>query len=79
MPWHPTSSAEERIRSVKSYRAGLYTMSELCPHPMPDRVAEKILLARERQPTWGPKKLIAWLARMGPGGTPALPDPKAQR
>lgn len=102
MPWQRTSPVEERIRFVKSYRAGLYTMSELCerygvsrktgykwtrrfeaegaagledrsraphhcPHRMPDRLAEKILLARERHPTWGPKKLIAWLARKFPG------------
>ena len=29
---------------------------------MPDRIAEAIVAARRRHPTWGPKKLLAWLS-----------------
>lgn len=101
MPWARTAPVQERIRFVKDYDAGLYTMSELCkrfgvsrktgykwlqrfqlegasgledrlrapracPHRMPERVARAIVEARRRHPTWGPRKLLAWLRERAP-------------
>lgn len=92
---------EERIRFVRDYQAGLYSMTELCtrfgisrktgykwiarfkaegasgleersraparcPHRMDERVARALVSARKRHPTWGPKKLVAWLAEKDP-------------
>ncbi len=37
-----------------------------CPHRMPDDIAEAILELRRHHPTWGPKKLLAWLHRQWP-------------
>ena len=33
-----------------------------CPHRMPDEIRDALLAARRLHPTWGPKKLLAWLA-----------------
>jgi transposase InsO family protein len=38
-----------------------------CPHRTPDEVADKIVLARKAHPTWGPRKLRAWIADREPG------------
>jgi hypothetical protein len=32
-----------------------------CPHRMTDGVREALLAARQRHPTWGPRKLLAWV------------------
>ena len=37
-----------------------------CPHQTDARVVELLAEARRRHPSWGPKKLIAWLARRQP-------------
>jgi transposase InsO family protein len=37
-----------------------------CPHATAARVQDVILEARHRHPTWGPRKLLAWLARKQP-------------
>jgi len=36
------------------------------PHAVPDKVVEAILSARAAHPTWGPAKLLAWLAAHRP-------------
>ena len=36
------------------------------PHAVPDAVRRRIIEARRRHPTWGPKKLRPWLARQDP-------------
>ncbi|MEN8159515.1 MAG: IS481 family transposase [Myxococcota bacterium] len=46
---------EERSRAPKH-----------CPHRMDERVARAIVEARRGHPTWGPKKLVAWLAARDP-------------
>lgn len=38
-----------------------------CPHRTPDAISELILAARKAHPTWGPRKLIPYLARRHPG------------
>jgi transposase InsO family protein len=38
-----------------------------CPHRVDDEVAELILTARRNHPTWGPKKLLPWLAKRHDG------------
>jgi transposase InsO family protein len=37
------------------------------PHRTSDEVVERLVAARRAHPTWGPKKLRAWLARKEPG------------
>ncbi len=37
-----------------------------CPHRIPDEVAEVICDARRQHPSWGPEKLLAWLAPRRP-------------
>src|SRR5687767_9736592 len=37
-----------------------------CPHATSSRVQNIILEARHRHPTWGPRKLLAWLERKQP-------------
>jgi hypothetical protein len=37
-----------------------------CEHRMADAVREALLEVRRRQPTWGPRKLLAWLAARKP-------------
>ena len=44
-----------------------------CPHRIADEVAEAICDARELHPSWGPSKLLDWLARH----RPELPRPAA--
>ncbi len=34
-----------------------------CPHRVDDATTEMLLEARRKHPTWGPKKLLPWLAR----------------
>jgi putative transposase len=38
-----------------------------CPHRIADAVAELLCAARGAHPTWGPAKLLAWLAPRHPG------------
>ncbi len=38
-----------------------------CPHRVDAAVQELLLAAREKHPTWGPKKLLPWLARRHDG------------
>lgn len=44
-----------------------------CPHRIPDDVAQAICEARRGHPSWGPRKLLAWLGRQAPALT--LPAP----
>jgi hypothetical protein len=37
-----------------------------CEHRMADAVREALLEVRHRHPTWGPRKLLAWLAARKP-------------
>lgn len=37
-----------------------------CPHRMSEEAERAILTARRRHPTWGPRKLLAWLAAREP-------------
>ena len=37
-----------------------------CPHRVEDAVAELLVAAREAHPSWGPRKLLAWLAPRHP-------------
>jgi putative transposase len=37
-----------------------------CPRTTPAPIAEALLEARRRHPTWGPRKLLAYLARRQP-------------
>ena len=36
------------------------------PHAVPDAVIERVVAVRVRHPTWGPRKVKAWLARHDP-------------
>jgi len=36
------------------------------PHETPDEVVQRVLQVRARHPTWGPRKIIAWLHRHEP-------------
>src|SRR5512145_933421 len=50
-------------------RAGLADRSRAphhCPHRIADEVAEVICDARRQHPSWGPEKLLAWLAPRHP-------------
>ena len=38
----------------------------VCPHRVEDAVAELLVAAREAHPSWGPRKLLAWLAPRHP-------------
>lgn len=38
-----------------------------CPHRMPEATANLLIDCRKRHPTWGPRKLIAYLAMRHPG------------
>jgi len=60
----------KRIRRFKSWGwEGLGDQSR-APHSHPNRtelaVAERIITARLEHPTWGPKKLVAWLRSREP-------------
>ena len=52
---------------------GLEGLGDLsrAPHRHPNRVAgeveEQVVSARQAHPTWGPKKLVAWLREREPG------------
>ena len=37
-----------------------------CPHSLPDEMAQLILAVRKDHPTWGPRKILAWIARKNP-------------
>lgn len=37
-----------------------------CPHRTPERIEGGLLAARRSHPLWGPKKLVAWLAKREP-------------
>lgn len=41
-------------------------VAKTCPHRMPDDIAARLLACREQHPTWGPRKLLAYLARRHP-------------
>lgn len=38
-----------------------------CPHKISDEVGALLVAARDAHPTWGPKKVLAWLAPRHPG------------
>lgn len=38
-----------------------------CPHRIEPRVARALVEARRLHPSWGPRKLLAWLAQRHPG------------
>jgi transposase InsO family protein len=40
--------------------------TRMCPHATDERLAKRIVAARERFPHFGPKKIKAWLARKSP-------------
>lgn len=44
-----------------------------CPHRIEEEVAELLLEARRLHPTWGPRKILPWLARRHPEMTGRLP------
>ena len=46
-----------------------------CPHQTPTHIEEALLAARHAHPTWGPKKLLAYLAKRRPDIAQALPAP----
>ena len=53
-------------------RAGLRDRSRAphhCPHRIPDEVDRVICDARQQHPSWGPEKLLAWLAPRHPALT----------
>lgn len=37
-----------------------------CPHRIPEEMRELLLSARRAHPTWGPRKILAWLQRRHP-------------
>jgi transposase InsO family protein len=37
-----------------------------CPHSLSDESAQMILAARKEHPTWGPRKILAWISRKNP-------------
>lgn len=37
-----------------------------CPHRMPEEIAARLVACRQAHPTWGPRKLLAYLARRHP-------------
>lgn len=39
---------------------------ESCPHRMPEKVSAALLELRRDHPTWGPRKLLAWLRKRQP-------------
>ena len=43
-----------------------------CPHRTDARIVELLAEARRRHPSWGPKKLIAWLSRRHDRAWPAV-------
>lgn len=48
---------------------GLYDRSRAAnahPHAMPEDVAERVLAVRRAHPTWGPRKIVAWLEERFP-------------
>jgi len=40
----------------------------VCPHKIPEAVAQLLLTARRQHPDWGPEKLLQWLEPPTPGG-----------
>jgi len=38
-----------------------------CPHALSDQTAEVILAARKEHPTWGPRKILAWISQRNAG------------
>ena len=46
-----------------------------CPHQTPPQAEEALLQARRDHPTWGPKKLLAYLAKRRPDLACRLPAP----
>jgi transposase InsO family protein len=48
------------------FEAGGRPAPHRCPHRIPDEVAERICAARRAHPSWGPVKLLAWLAARDP-------------
>ena len=65
-------------RFAEDGAAGLQDRSRAprrCPHRMDTRAAEALVRARRGHPTWGPRKLVAWLAEREP--TLRLPAPSS--
>jgi transposase len=49
-----------------------------CPHRIGDDIAALLLVARRMHPTWGPAKLVQYLAPdtpVSPRGPPSAPSP----
>jgi len=40
-----------------------------CPHRTPERIAVVLIAGRQAHPTWGPRKLLPYLAERHPGWT----------
>jgi putative transposase len=40
-----------------------------CPHSTSEATSEKLLELRRSHPTWGPRKLLAWLGKRDPEAT----------
>ena len=41
----------------------------VCPHKIPEAVAQLLLTARRQHPDWGPEKLLQWLEPRHPAVT----------
>jgi putative transposase len=57
-------------RFLEQGRPGLEDQSRAplrCPHTIPEKVAELLLAARKKHPTWGPRKILPWLERRHSG------------
>ena len=53
-------------RFLEEGRPGLEDQSRAplcCPHAIPEQVAKLLLEARDKHPTWGPRKILPWLKR----------------
>lgn len=46
------------------------------PNSTPHAVTERLIAARHAHPTWGPKKLVAWLRGVEPEGLGLRPAPQ---
>src|SRR5262245_5655775 len=59
--WLERFEAEEAVGLEDRSRA-----PRSCPHRMSEEVRGVLLRARRRYPTWGPRKLLAWLEARAP-------------
>jgi transposase InsO family protein len=59
-------------RYEREGQSGLHDRSKaphVIPHKTPQEVEDRVLQARRQYPTWGPKKIRAWLGRREAGST----------